>query len=231
MIILCNGMPRSASTWSYNVCLRLLSFEFAACSIYAGYNEEFLGCVHQLGANYRHLLLKTHTLDDVSRRMLQLGACRAIYTYRDPFDAIASYMRMFNQPFEAALPAIRHSFDLYKLHEQSGSCIVSYASVVHSPLEAVRRVKGYLGLNASEGLLVRIADETGLAAMKNIADKLETAPPESFDGVDSLLYDRSTLLHKNHIRDGSSGYGRGMLSTGQQGIIEETFPEWILRAR
>ena len=78
------------------------------------------------------------------------------------------------------MSAIRRSFDLYKLHEQSGSCIVSYTSVVHSPLEAVRRVKGYLGLNTSEGLLVRIADETGLAAMRNIADRLETAPPESF---------------------------------------------------
>jgi hypothetical protein len=51
-----------------------------------------------VGFRVYHLLLKSYALDNLSRRMLRLGAIKAIHTYRDPFDAIASYMRMFNQP-------------------------------------------------------------------------------------------------------------------------------------
>jgi hypothetical protein len=184
--------------------------------------------VDQLGPEYHHLLLKSHTLDDLSRHLFRLGAIKTIYTHRDPFDAIASYMRMFNQSFEIAFSAIRRSFELYRLH-QGDSCTLPYECVVHSPLEAVRRVKEYLGLDVSEKVLVQIASETGMEAMKNIGDQLESAPPESLVCVNGLVYDRRTLLHKRHIRDGNSGYGRSMLSAEQQRMVEEAFPGLIDR--
>ena len=220
-------MPRSASTWSYNVCLRMLSLNAPPASIYADYNENLLEAIKQLQEEHRHLLLKSHTLDETGRRMLQLGVIKAIYTYRDPFDAIVSFMRMFNQPFEVALSAIRCSFDAYGIHEQSGSCILPYECIVHSPLEAVKAVSAYLRLNIDENLLVRIASDTGRDAMKEIADRLEFAPPESLVQANGMVYDRNTLLHKNHIRDGRSGYGRGMLSEEEQQIVERTFPQWL----
>jgi hypothetical protein len=225
-------MPRSASTWSYNVCLRLLAQDFAPPSIHADFHESFAVTVSEIAADFRHLLLKSHTLDDLGRRMLWLGAVKAIYTYRDPLDAIPSYMRMFGTSFDVAFSAIRDSVELLRFHQGTGnSCIVSYPSVIRSPFEAIRKVNEYLGLSADEESLARIAHETGIATMKNVADRIALAPPESLVRVNGFTYDRRTLLHKDHIRDGASGYGRAMLSSEQQHMIEDSFPDLICEPR
>jgi hypothetical protein len=86
-------------------------------------------------------------------------------------------------------------------------------------------VKEYLGLDASEEVLVDIASETGMDAMKNVADRIESAPPESPVRVKGMVYDRRTLLHKNHIRGGSSGSGRAVCSPPcSRGRSERPFP-------
>jgi len=88
-------------------------------------------------------------------------------------------------------------------------------------------VKEHLGVSSQEESLIRITSESGISAMRAIADRIESASSESLVSANGLVYDRQTLLHKGHIRDGTSGYGRGMLSSQQQRIIEEAFPDLI----
>ncbi len=215
MIVFCTGMPRSASTWSFNVCVQLISEAFPGRQTSADYHEEFATFVGRLSLGYDHLVLKSHALDDLGRKLVALGAAKAVYTYRDPLDAIASYMAMFGRPFEEALAAIQKSLALFQFLRDCGNCrMVSYGSIVERPFDAVQRVKSYLGLDLPVDVVQRVSSGTSMSAMKRIADEVGR-DSSSVVQVDQLVYDRRTLLHKQHIRHGGTGYGRSVLSAEQ----------------
>src|SRR5262249_33241840 len=103
MVLICAGMPRSASTWSLNVCNRLLRAAYPSASIGSGYSDRLLDWLADERAEHDHFVLKSHAVGDVGLSLLRLGAAKAVYTRRDPYDAIASTMIMFEVTFEVAL--------------------------------------------------------------------------------------------------------------------------------
>ena len=52
--------------------------------------------------------------------------------------------------------------------------------------------------------------------------EVETRSPEP------VAFVAETLLNVNHIRDGNSGYGRGLLSQEQSARIDELMRKWDL---
>ena len=96
MLLLCNGMPRSASTWSYNVAMALLRKD----GVYGGYDENLYRFLCGLPASCVHAVLKCHSLDAAGLALAQLQAAKVIYTWRDLADATASYITMFDVDFE-----------------------------------------------------------------------------------------------------------------------------------
>lgn len=229
MIIFCSGMPRSASTWSYNVCYRLLLEQSQESLIHASFSDDFRGCVDRLDGSQRDLLLKCHRLDPLARSLILLKGGFSVYTYRNPFDAIVSSMRMFDQSFETAYTFVASSLDLFRFHKEAGlqCCLIPYTQVVNAPLMAVTAIQELLGIQISAALLEQISSETGLENMRRISDGVESEAMHSVKTPEGLSYDRRTLLHRNHIRDGSCGYGRRMLSAEQQRQVETTFAELL----
>ena len=214
MIILCNGMPRSASTWSFNVCRLLLQELHPQATLCARYHENIAEAMDPLRGSYDHVVLKCHFLDERGRELCRAGVARTVYTHRDPFDAIYSAMAMFHHTFEDALDSIRRSLELLEFHRASGNAhILEYHAIVRTPKKAIAMVAAYLALNASEEAVGRIAAQTSTEAMKAIAaqvgrERRGVRTPRS-------MYDPETHVHRNHIRDGRTGHGRKLLSPEQ----------------
>lgn len=220
MIVLCTGMPRSASTWSFNVCVRLISHSHADARLYTGFDDDLMASMQDLDKEYDHMVLKSHRLDRLGRNLVMLGAAKAVYTHRDPEDAIASYMVMFERSFDEALTAILDSVALFNFHSRCGNCaLISYESIVRESFGAVARVQTYLGLENSPDVVRTIAAETSMAAMKDLAARVGE-DSNSLVCLGNLTYDRHTLLHRNHIRNGGIGYGRTLLSGEQRAKVE-----------
>jgi hypothetical protein len=229
MIVLCNGMPRSASTWSFNVCRRLFQQLRPQDSLCARYHENIAEVIDPLMGSYDHLVLKCHSLDERGRRLCLSGQAVAVYTHRDPYDAICSVMAMFGHSFEDALESIRHSLDLREFHQTTGhSHIVAYDSVRNTPVEAVVGIAKHLCLDPSADQLDRIVRATSVDAMKAIADQV--APERGAVRTPKSMYDPETHVHRNHIRDGGSGHGKGRLSAEQARRVEDVLALYLAHA-
>lgn len=218
--IFCSGMPRSASTWSFNICRRLLAEMRPGERHSAGYTPDVGNKAEELECQYDHIVLKCHRLDPRARELCAAGRAAAVYTHRDPYDAIYSSMVMFHQPFDAALESIRNSLELLEFHRRQGrSLILHYEAIRTSPTETIRAIATFLGLDAPAELVERLARETSPEAMKAIA---QTVSEES-GGVRTprSIYDPVTCIHRDHIRDGRSGHGRAMLTEEQRRRVME----------
>jgi len=110
--VFCAGMPRSGSTWSYNVARQLLSHAFGAQQIDGGYLGE--GPPVDAALEQRLLpnqvrLLKFHQATRRTLERAEQGRARVIVTYRDPMNAVASLVDFFATPLPRAVAKIKRS--------------------------------------------------------------------------------------------------------------------------
>lgn len=217
MIVLCDGMPRSASTWIFNVCLKLFTADSPAGSVYSGFDEDLGTLLSKLPLDYDHAVIKCHRLDHTAKALIRTGAARAIYTHRDPFDAIVSYMRMFGCGFDDTLVAIVDSLRICRFQQAYPNCrIIGYEAITATPQQEIAEAARFLGLNTSSNTVSRVHSETSLGTMKQLADELSKQDPGSLVHAGDLAYDPRTLLHRRHVRDGGIGYGQQVLTEEQQ---------------
>lgn len=213
-------MPRSASTWSFNVCVELLRRLRPGEDIHAGFADELSEFLAS-APDSDHVVVKCHGLDDGGRALLRDGRAQAIYTHRDPADAVASAMQMFDTPFPDALAAIEASLVLHREHRRAGTALIlAYDDIVGAPIDAVGAIAAYLGLDAAPELLDAVAAATSLDRARELSSNLR-----------SHSYDRTTLLHPGHVRDGSSGYGRAKLTPEQLTELEATVTRYEIDER
>jgi Sulfotransferase domain len=220
MLVICNGMPRSASTWSFNVVLALLRCSQPSCEVYGGYDEDIARFLETLPSAAEHAVVKCHGLDARGRTLAQADSTKILYTWRDPADAVVSCMRMFNYDFEHALAAVDSSLTLYDFHSQSGAALIlDYQLIVSDTIEAVRRIAAFLGLDDSSDTVRAVTEQTSLERVREKVESL--ADNARMVHRAGLVYDPETLLHRGHIRDGGVGYGRKALTAWQSDQIDE----------
>lgn len=217
MLVFCNGMPRSASTWSFNVALELLKRSSPGPKVYGGFDEDTRHFLESVPSTVCHVVLKCHTLDQLGRVLTQAGAAKVIYTWRNAADAIASFMAMFGGDFEHALAVMRTSLDLLRFHRESGNAVVlSYELITADPSEAIHRIGGYLGVRTDAETIRQVVNETTFERMSEKVRQLSRlADQGELIERDEIVYDPETLLNLHHIRDGRSGYGSESLTAEQ----------------
>jgi hypothetical protein len=223
MLILCNGMPRSASTWSFNVVTGLLRRSNPAQTLCGGYDEDVVRFLSGIDWNTTHAVLKCHSLDQFGQRLAHLGAAKVVYTWRDVADATVSYMRMFGNDFEHALDVMDTSLQLYRFHFESGNAVIlGYDDIMSYPGDAIELIARYLGIEARPDLIAEVNEETSLKRVRQKVEQLNSDEAQHrLIRHENTRYDPETLLNVNHIRDGGSGYGRALLSAEQLGRIDD----------
>jgi hypothetical protein len=235
MLVLCNGMPRSASTWSYNVAMALL--RRSAEEVYGDYDENLHRFLCGLPASCVHAVLKCHSLDAAGLGLAQLQAAKVVYTWRDLADATASFMTMFDVDFEHTIALMSNSLDLYRRHRRNGALILSYESITQHPTESVAAVASYLNVEVRQEQVAEIAEANSFGRMRervkeismlDYRERLVRHDRTSYiDAAHdrSYVYDPDTLLHIDHIRDGSTGYGASRLTQAQLRRLEKLLRE------
>jgi hypothetical protein len=224
MLVLCNGMPRSASTWSYNVAMTLL--RRTAEEVCGDYDENLHRFLCGLPASCVHAVLKCHSLDAAGLGLAQLQAAKVVYTWRDLADATASFMTMFDVDFEHTIALMSNSLDLYRRHRRNGALILSYEAITEQPTESVAAVASYLNIAVRQEQVAEIAEANSFGRMRERVKEISMVDyGERLVRHDRTSYDPDTLLHIDHIRDGSTGYGASRLTQGQLHRLEELLRE------
>ena len=94
MVVVVAGMPRSGSTWSFNVARVALSSKGSALRLMAADSlPEDVGMF--IGHHARHLILKSHFPDAPVLNLLKTVAAKGIATLRDSAEASRSWEKAF----------------------------------------------------------------------------------------------------------------------------------------
>lgn len=194
MIVLLVGMPRSGSTFSFNVVREVLRrrgrVHQEAC-------EDIIGAVHRSnGAN--DVLIKAHKLDATSMELAEAGAMRIIMTVRRVEDAMASWLEAFDAiPEETAIQIMRDWLQLFR-HLRSRALIVSYEEIDRRPWLATWRIARAVCPTIGPVEVLKIARRFSKAAVKRQTDQLAPDASEVTD-IGFSYFDSATFFHRRHV--------------------------------
>ncbi|HZU24856.1 MAG TPA: hypothetical protein VFA04_05000 [Bryobacteraceae bacterium] len=225
MVVLCDGMIRSGSTWSFNVVRALLRAD-GSKKVYGLYNENPAVVHSAIRPRSSHVVIKSHSLDPSVYDLCRSGMVKPIYTWRHPYDAAVSAMRMFGHSLEHWISPLRNALRIWSFHRSTGcGLVVSYKLIMTDPQSTVATIAEYLGLRLGSGAISGIVEANSLERVRALARDFTALDQSKVVHENGCVYHRETLLHSNHIRDGRIGYGLEYLSSSELAQIDAALQE------
>jgi hypothetical protein len=221
VIILVAGMPRSGSTFSYNIVRELLERRGI---VRKEHSFDFVPLVEQ-EARADHVILKVHAADDLLLGLVKLGAIKAICTVRKPEDAIASWMDTFGFGLDASLEQMIRWLEMfYRLHRHA--LILPYDHIDRHPVRAAIRIGNMV---CPDARLLEIFDVTRRYSKSKVA-KVTAAmrpDPDRTDDISFSFYDRETFFHRRHVSNLKSKSARERIGEEAVSLIRSRLNKWV----
>lgn len=199
-VFICAGMPRSGSTWLYNA-VRCLALR-AGADVYGAWIQQY-----DPGNPASIHVLKIHQFDD---RVARYGS-RVFTSRRDLRDVAASLIRRkWNTP-ENVLDSLDFCVTAHRLWRRFTRHELVYEILHRFQLEEMAHLADLMGLDLAMDQVQETKREVaGLAPEPGAPDG---SPP--------------TLLHRQHVLDGRSGYYGAVLSPELIETINTRYEDWL----
>jgi hypothetical protein len=193
MIVILAGMPRSGSTFAFNIVREALQ---TRGTVYQEPSDDLLGAIHRSNGA-AHVLLKTHAMDGPSMELAKVGGARIIITVRRIEDAMASWLTTFEETGEAtAIEMMRKWLRMYRdLH--AGALIVRYDEIDRLPWLAAWRMSRAVCPGIGPAPVLRMARRYRKSVVKQQTENM--VPGTHFQDIGFTFYDRETFFHRRHI--------------------------------
>lgn len=237
MIVYCLGMQSSGSTWLYNVVRDLMNA--AGLKHTAMRAEMYQNFMEQRAARHRNGVLRGHNVQSALIRILNLNDVKTIMSFRDPRDAVTSFLQRFGNYGAEFLPVCndiaRNLASLVTASQQLDHLSFFYEDKFTESPQTVRKVAEFIGLPASDELVETIFDKYRAAKVKDLMAKLDELPESQrfVDPNNNNVADRATSFHRTHISDMRVGKWQEVLTAEQQEVVGELFGDYaqLLRDR
>lgn len=193
MIVLVAGMPRSGSTFSFNIARELL---LARGRVYQEATHDVAG-VLQRSNGADHLLMKAHAADAATMALARHGALRTIITVRSIEDSVASWIDTFGWSDAEAVEHLQAWIHLY-IGLRNVALIVPYAQVDRRPSWAAWRIARFLYPSVKPLEVLRIARKFSRTRVKAHADAL-VVDGKGVTDIGFSYFDEATFFHRRHV--------------------------------
>jgi hypothetical protein len=193
MIVFLAGMPRSGSTFAFNVARHVLE---RRGRVYQEPSSDIIGAIDRSGGA-EHILLKAHDSGPVCLPLVRLGACRTICTVRRVEDAMASWMEAFDFSEQDSIENMKRWLALYK-QVRGAALTISYTQIDRHPWLTAWRIARYLDAKARLHEAISIARRYTKAEVKRRTDNLERGDTNVRD-IGFSYYDETTFFHRRHV--------------------------------
>jgi len=194
MIVFVGGMPRSGSTFAFNVVRDVL---LARGSVHQEATNDLIGAVGRAG-DAAHIIIKAHSLDEPVLTIARHGAFRTIITIRRIEDAIASWLEVFpDLPDPVCWDMMRGWLNLYRQIGSTG-LRMSYDTIDRRVWVAAWKIGRYIARDVTPFEINRIVWRYRKAAVKERADALSSAD-ENIESAGWTYYDKATFFHRRHV--------------------------------
>jgi len=226
-LLICCGMIRSGSTVQYQVVAELV--ERNSLGRRAGFVDEqnVVDVLADVRAIHGMTVVKAHQLIPQLRTALQEGTARLFYTFRDLRAVAVSAMRKWELPFTHVIArdgwlevAVRASDEILNL---PNVCLSRYEDIMTALPGEVARWANSVGVAISASEMADLAQEFSLEAQKERIKRVRSEKPEG----KTDYYDSRSLLHHDHIFDGSIEGWKTQLEGWQIRQIERRFGGWL----
>ena len=218
-------MPRSGSTFSFNVAREILS---ARGAVYQEACEDIVGVVGRSGGA-DHVLVKNHNLDEPSLALARAGAMRIIMTVRRVEDAMASWFDAFDTvPEPIALSIMHHWIGLFQ-QLRTKALIVPYGQIDRRPRLAAWRIARAICPIVYPSEILAITHRLSKATVKRQTDTLPIDAPGVIDAGFSH-YDARTFFHRRHVSALKSHPAEQRLASERLETIRATLGAVIMAA-
>ena len=235
-LCICNGVIRSGSTWSFNVCRELFGLE-------AQRNNEKMGSAYldsqpleqfvtrQWGGVPGRTVIKAHTLGMNAMAVVRKGQAKAVCTYRDPRDCVASDLQFMNYPVEICLHRVSSTMSPIRVYQSAPQhfLLVRYEDMMEDTRREIRRVADHLQIAVDDAAVEMIDAKTNMDASRQLCENIRKKPSGRVTQVATHLVDSETHLHENHINGGTMGRWRFELSNEQALFATEHFAPWLIQ--
>lgn len=241
MIILCTGLIRSASTWSFNVCRLLLeqagqlSPGQAAVNVLSGYvdGENLDAALRQQQGAAGPVVIKSHFPGSYGMQLIERGEIFNICTLRDPRDCLVSLHAYGEMSFGESIQFIQENLrfiNAYRSHEKNARTLfIDFDDAVNRSLDSVGRIAGFLQLDLPGAELLETDRQTNLNAAKKIMQDIgQRQGSDSVHQVRNHLADNKTLIHQGHVQDPHNTRWKNSLSAAEQKQVNEAFAPWLV---
>jgi hypothetical protein len=233
-IILCTGMMRSASTWSFNVC-RLLGDLFA-CRLNLPFGSSYLNgkeldnfIRERMKSEPGVVVVKIHTPGKLALECVQKNIIKNICTIRDPRDCVASRQLFEKEPFEQSVRLIKNNLVYVSFFQGcEHTLFIRYEEMMRNGSVQIKRICNYLQIEIDDNQLHDVDTRTNIASMKRVADSLKTKQPETLLRDRSHFVDPVTHIHENHVHGGTCGRWKTEMTSDQVTFLTRELKPWLI---
>jgi hypothetical protein len=199
MNVFIGGMPRSGSTFAFNVARDVL---LTRGTVHQEPTSDLHGAVSR-GGDATHIIVKAHNLEPSALAALHHDAFRTIITTRRIEDAFASWLEIFpDLPDSICWDTMHRWLDLY--HQMGSAGLrVNYATIDRRPWIAAWRIGRYVARDVTPLEITRIVWRYRKAAVKQRTDALASTGT-NIENVGWTHYDKATFFHRRHVSSLSS---------------------------
>lgn len=219
MIVFVAGMPRSGSTFTFNVVRELL---------------EARGSVHQIptgricvavasAGSVEHLLLKGHEADEMTMRLVNYGAIKSVCSVRKPEDAIASWMNTFGYGLDDSIQMLVNWLPLYRQIREH-SLTVPFELIDTAPQQAASMIAQYVCPDASAEEVDAICRRYTKDEVQRLSKAIERGECEIED-LGFSYYDKRTFFHRRHVTSLHETKARDRIDVDQLSRIRAALAE------
>jgi len=236
MLILNMGIPRSGSTWAFNVFRRILEFKNLS---YETSNPLNASAVNEEIASNAQDHIKILHFHDVTENVITRARspeCAAFFNIRDPRDVVVSLMQLHDAEFREAMTMAASAFMSLQLASRiPGLMLIPYDHIVDHPEALIFQMALKIGHYIAPQAAADIAEQTSIgkhqARMDYVTqnhDQPEAGIQSAFSGRRHVKFDETSLITDRHIQSGKTGRWKEELSLDHQEELNKTFSN-ILR--
>jgi FkbM family methyltransferase len=224
-------MYRACSTWQYGVAGLLLE-RFRSGNRLGFIDGDRLEPSVVESADWG--VLKAHDAHVRFAELLADGRALALYSHRDLRDVAFSWMHKVGASFDEIIDRGFLSICLANdrfWRAQPGVLFQTYEDLITDPVRGVVEIARHLGIEIDDDQAREIAESQSLEANRQrttqLADRLQTEGV-SLSASDQDRYDRETLLHWNHFREGRVGAWREQATSAQKATLAKICGSWLI---
>jgi hypothetical protein len=229
-IVICNGVIRSGSTWSFNVC-RLLGHllarrrreVFAGAYLSAEILDRFL--TNDVDARKGPAVIKAHEIGPLALEWIRTGRAKAVCTVRDPRDCVASDIAFWGAGFETSVGRVTLSLKFISSCCDFGRTLfVRYEEMMDNRRAEIAKIANYLRIPVGPAEIEWIDRRTDIRSSEEICRELMTRPAKETEKIsNNHRRDPITLLHDNHLGSGKVGRWKEDLTAEQGRVLTQLF--------